>query len=123
MLRSDGDRGQFRLIARGAWLRWSLRTTRSRTAVQTQSCSERHVGPTDVSYNTFDRNHKDIDSDAFFCMNYGGTAITTLQKVSHNTIDMGVGTTFTNATRGTAITFLQLVHGRGRRVHERSDHR
>ena len=72
---------------------------------------ERHVGPTDVSYNTFDRNHKDIDSDAFFCMNYGGTAITTLQKVSHNTIDMGAGTVFTSATRGTGITFCSSYTG------------
>ena len=66
---------------------------------------ERHVGPTDVSYNTFDRNPLDVSSDAYFNMNYGGADITTLQKVSHNTIDMGAGTVFTNATRGAGISF------------------
>jgi len=66
---------------------------------------ERHVGPTDVSYNTFDRNPSNIDSDAYFNMSYGGTDITSLQKVSHNLIDMGAGTVFTYDTRGCGITF------------------
>ena len=66
---------------------------------------EKHYGPTDVSYNTFDRTSQDTSSDAYFNMNYGGTVITSLQKVSHNTIDMGAGTVFTNAERGTGITF------------------
>ncbi len=72
---------------------------------------ERHVGPTDVSYNTFDRNPRDTSSDAYFNMNYGGADITSLQKVSHNTIDMGAGTTFTNDTRGTGITFTSSYTG------------
>ena len=66
---------------------------------------ERHVGSTDVSYNTFDRTAGDWSSDAYFNMNYGGADITTLQKVSHNTIDMGAGTVFTNDTRGAGISF------------------
>ncbi|MBU2008954.1 MAG: hypothetical protein KJ624_03775 [Chloroflexi bacterium] len=66
---------------------------------------ERHYGPTDVSYNTFDRTSQLTASDAYFNMNYGGTAIATLQKVSHNTIDMGAGSDGTNATRGTGISF------------------
>ncbi len=72
---------------------------------------ERHVGPTDVSYNTFDRNPMDTSSDAYFNMNYGGADITSLQKVSHNTIDMGAGTTFTNDTRGCGITFTSSFTG------------
>jgi hypothetical protein len=66
---------------------------------------ERHVGPTDVSYNTFDRTAGDWSSDAYFNMNYGGSNITSLQRVSHNTIDMGAGTVFTYDTRGAAVTF------------------
>ena len=66
---------------------------------------ERHVGSTDVSYNTFDRTAGDWASDAYFNMNYGGADITSLQRVSHNTIDMGAGTVFTNDTRGTGISF------------------
>ena len=72
---------------------------------------ERHVGPTDVSYNTFDRTAGDWSSDAYFNMNYGGTDITTLQKVSNNTIDMGAGTVFTNATRGVGISFTSSYTG------------
>jgi hypothetical protein len=66
---------------------------------------ERQYGPSDVSYNTFDRTAGDWASDAYFAMNYGGTTITNLQKVTHNTIDMGAGTVFDNSTRGTGITF------------------
>ena len=66
---------------------------------------ERHYGPTDVSYNTFDRTSQLTASDAYFNMNYGGTVITSLQRVSHNTIDMGAGSDGTNDTRGTGISF------------------
>ena len=66
---------------------------------------ERHVGPTDVSYNTFDRTAGDWSSDAYFCMNHDAADITSLQKVSHNTIDMGAGTVFEDGTRGCGITF------------------
>jgi hypothetical protein len=72
---------------------------------------ERHVGPTDVSYNTFDRNPLDTSSDAYFNMNYGGSDITSLQRVSHNTIDMGAGSTFTNDTRGVGISFTSSYTG------------
>jgi hypothetical protein len=53
----------------------------------------------------------DTSSDAYFSMNYGGADITSLQKVSHNTIDMGAGTVFTNDTRGSGITFTSSFTG------------
>lgn len=69
---------------------------------------ERHEGATVVSHNTFDRGVGDGSVDAYFNMNYGGTDITTLQKVSHNNINMGTnapGKPFDSAHRGTGITF------------------
>ena len=69
---------------------------------------ERHEGATIVSHNTFDRGIGDGAVDAYFNMNYGGTDITTLQKVSHNTINMGTnapGALFDSLHRGTGITF------------------
>ena len=50
---------------------------------------ETHPGPTDISYNTLDEGA--YGSTAYFSMTYGGLDITTLQKVSHNTIDVGTG--------------------------------
>ncbi|MFH0978743.1 MAG: hypothetical protein V1837_05580 [Candidatus Woesearchaeota archaeon] len=66
---------------------------------------EMHAGPTDVSFNTWDRGVADGSVDSYFNMNYGGSDITTLQKVSNNIIDMGTGTDFDSAHRGFAITF------------------
>jgi len=50
---------------------------------------ETHPGPTDISYNTLDEGA--YGSTAYFSMTYGGLDITTLQKVSHNKIDVGTG--------------------------------
>lgn len=81
-----------------------------------QGCSnaillERWLGPTDVSYNSWDRGVKDTATDGYFNMNYGGPDIATLQKVSHNTIDLGGGTMFTNNERSTGITFAAAYTG------------
>ncbi len=81
-----------------------------------QGCSnaillERWLGPTDVSYNSWDRGVKDAATDGYFNMNYGGPDITTLQKVSHNTIDLGGGTLFTNNERSTGVTFAAAYTG------------
>lgn len=81
-----------------------------------QGCSnaillERWLGPTDVSYNSWDRGVQDTATDGYFNMNYGGPDITTLQKVSHNTIDLGGGTLFTNNERSTGITFAAAYTG------------
>ena len=73
---------------------------------------ERHYGPSDVSWNTFDRGVANTANDAYFNMNYGGAALTTLQKVSHNTIDMGNDAgPYDNAHRGFAITFAGSYTG------------
>ena len=67
---------------------------------------EKHPGATDVSYNTFDRGVANGSNDAYFNMNYGGAAVTTLQKVSHNTVDMGNDAgPYDYAHRGFAMTF------------------
>jgi hypothetical protein len=73
---------------------------------------EAHPGPTDVSSNTFDRGVANASVDAYFNMNYGGTHVTTLQKVSNNTIDMGNDAgPFDYGHRGTAITFAGSFTG------------
>jgi hypothetical protein len=51
---------------------------------------ERHVGVTDIIYNTLDAGCWGIDPIYF--MTYGGQDITSLQNVSNNTIDVGTGT-------------------------------
>jgi len=85
---------------------------------------ELHYGASDVSHNTFDRGVSDGSVDAYFSMNYGGTDITTLQKVSHNKIDMGSGTLFTSAQRGFAISFAGAAFnlGNGRFTQVQVDH-
>jgi hypothetical protein len=72
---------------------------------------EQHVGPTDVSYNFLDRTSEEEAGDAYFNMNHDAANITSLQRVSHNVIDMGAGTVFTNDTRGAGITFASAYTG------------
>lgn len=62
---------------------------------------ELHSGPTDVSHNTFDVGIG--PSDGYFNMNYGGTDITTPQKVSHNTVDASTGDPSYRATGITVV--------------------
>ena len=50
---------------------------------------ERHKGPTDVSFNTFSRGIRLGTISAYINMSHSNDAITALQKVSNNTIDMG----------------------------------
>jgi hypothetical protein len=50
---------------------------------------ERHVGVTDITFNTLDAGCWGIDPVYF--MTYGGVDITSLQNVSNNTIDVGTG--------------------------------
>jgi hypothetical protein len=49
---------------------------------------ERHTGPTDVSFNTFDRGISQNGVSAYFNMSHSGTAVTSLQRVSNNTINL-----------------------------------
>lgn len=73
---------------------------------------ERHPGATDVSYNVFDRGVTNGTNDAYFNMNYGGADVTSLQRVSNNTVDMGNDAgPFDNAHRGFAITFAGAFTG------------
>ena len=73
---------------------------------------ERHPGATDVSYNSWDRGVADGSNDGYFNMNYGGTDVSSLQKVSNNTVDMGndVGP-YDNDHRSFAITFAGSFTG------------
>jgi hypothetical protein len=50
---------------------------------------EKHLGSTELSYNTLDAGCWGIDP--IYCMTYAGTDITTLQKISHNVIDVSTG--------------------------------
>ena len=52
---------------------------------------ENNPGATDVSYNTLDAGSYGMSC---FYMTYGGTNVTTLQKFSNNTFDMGTGEAF-----------------------------
>lgn len=49
---------------------------------------ERHVGPIDVSYNTFDNGVAAAGASALFNMSHTNTTITGLHRVSHNTISL-----------------------------------
>ena len=49
---------------------------------------ERHTGPTDVSYNTFDRGVYGGGISAYFNMSHSGDTISSLQRVSNNVIHM-----------------------------------
>gem|GEM_PF-1415760 len=50
---------------------------------------EKHLGSTEISDNTLDAGCWGIDP--IYCMTYGGTDVTTLQKIDHNTIDVSTG--------------------------------
>ncbi len=50
---------------------------------------EKHIGITEITYNTLDAGCWGIDP--IYCMTYSGTDITSLQKISYNTIDVGTG--------------------------------
>jgi cysteine-rich repeat protein len=67
---------------------------------------ETHQGKTDISYNSLDAGCYGID--AIFVMAHSGKDVSNLQKVHHNTIDMGtgVGVGLANAT---GITFAAVA--------------
>jgi len=50
---------------------------------------EKHIGSTELSYNTLDAGC--WGTDPIYCMTYGGTDISSLQKISHNIIDVSTG--------------------------------
>jgi nitrous oxidase accessory protein NosD len=64
---------------------------------------ERHRGPIDISSNTLDVGV--WGSTAIHVMTYAGDDITTLQRISGNTIDMGTGGPFDTDHACTGITF------------------
>ncbi len=73
---------------------------------------ERHKGPTDVSFNTFTRGVRSGTISAYVNMSHTNDAITTLQKVSNNTIDMANDPgpyTALNASSG--IVFIGALTG------------
>ena len=76
---------------------------------------ERYVGPVSITNNTIYHGPDDSASkDVIFIMNYGATDITTPQIISGNTIDVGGGTVFTNATRSVGISVTaQFTGGAG----------
>jgi hypothetical protein len=65
---------------------------------------ETHQGTTDISYNTLDAGCYGVD--AIFVMTHSGKDVANLQKVSHNTIDMGTGEGTSGAT---GITFAAVA--------------
>jgi hypothetical protein len=65
---------------------------------------ELHTGSTEISYNTLEAGIG-LAADAVFFMTYGGVNVTTLQNVSYNTFDMGMGGTFDYDHRSTGVTF------------------
>lgn len=76
---------------------------------------ERHVGPTDVSYNTFDNGIAAAGASAYFNMSHTNTTITGLQRVSHNTINLGnpmpsaTAISFVGGFTGTNVGIFQNV--------------
>jgi parallel beta-helix repeat protein len=71
---------------------------------------ELHTGPIDIHHNTIDVGC--WGSDAIFAMTYGGNDITSLQKVSYNTFDLGTGgNPFDYDHRATAVTFASSFGG------------
>jgi len=76
---------------------------------------ERHIGPTDVSYNTFDNGIAAAGASAYFNMSHTNTTITGLQRVSHNTISLGnpmpsaTGIAFVGGFTGTSVGIFQNV--------------
>jgi len=73
---------------------------------------ERHTGPTDVSYNTFDRGISQNGVSAYFNMSHSGTAITSLQRVSNNTINLANDPgPYVSGNASGAITFSAAFTG------------
>lgn len=73
---------------------------------------ERHTGPTDVSYNTIDRGVYSGGLSAYFNFSHSGTAITSLQRVSNNVINMAAdGGPYTSSNGGGAISFVGAFTG------------
>jgi hypothetical protein len=75
---------------------------------------ERWAGPVDFVYNTVYRGPDDNltgGKDAMFVMNYGAANITAKQRFSYNTFDMGGGSIFDNAHRGTALSVVAEYTG------------
>ncbi len=73
---------------------------------------ERHKGPTDVSFNTFSRGIRLGTISAYINMSHSNDAITGLQKVSNNVIDMGNDAgPFDATTASTAIVFRGSLIG------------
>ncbi len=75
---------------------------------------ERWVGPCTLSYNTIYRGPDDNitgGKDAVFVMNYGASNITAKFEFDNNTIDMGGGTIFDNAHRGTGLSVVAQYTG------------
>jgi parallel beta-helix repeat protein len=72
---------------------------------------ERHTGPTEISFNTLDVGV--WGSTAIHCMTYGGDNVTTLQKISNNTIDLGTGGPFDLDHACSGITFASAYKNPG----------
>lgn len=70
---------------------------------------EVQTGETDVSYNTLDEGA--YGSVVYFSMTHDGTNITTLQKVSHNVINVGTGIHTGSDYYGGAIVFRSAFLG------------
>lgn len=69
-------------------------------------CIETHQGTSDISYNTLEAGLG--SADPIFVMTHSGSDVANLQKVSHNTIDMGTGGPFDSAHRATGISFCTV---------------
>ncbi len=70
---------------------------------------EVHTGETDVSYNDLDEGA--YGSTVYFSMTHDGTNITTLQKVSHNIINLGTGEHAGSDYYGGGIVFRSAYAG------------
>lgn len=73
---------------------------------------ERHPGPTDFSYNTFDRGVSQNGVSAYFNMSHTNTPITSLHRVSNNVINMANDPgPYTSSNGSGAITFYGAFTG------------
>jgi parallel beta-helix repeat protein len=70
---------------------------------------EVHTGETDVSYNNLDEGA--YGSTVYFSMTHDGTNITTLQKVSHNIVNLGTGEHAGSDYYGGGIVFRSAYAG------------
>jgi len=75
---------------------------------------EKWLGPTEITDNylcQFPTKVVTTGSDILFMMNYGGTTITQNQLISGNTFDLGWGTTYDNANRGSGVSMVGSFTG------------